>query len=286
MSVQTKAQSKFVNANQIKLHYLDYPGGEPTLILLHGLSANAWSLDPLARKLSPHFHVMASDLRGRGLSDKPSTGYSVEEHAKDTIAMMDALGMKQAVIGGHSYGGLLAMYIAAHYPELVSKLIIMDAGLMHPKVGELIGPSVNRLGQTWPNFDSFLQVMKQGPAMRGHWDPDMEDYYRADVSANADGSVTTRSIAANITEASAGLGVVNWVELFGKVNQHAVLINAPGPCGPDGTPAVIPADQGKQTASMLPHCKYVDVPGNHYLMMWNVGVSQVATAIENFLNEP
>ncbi|HLY28212.1 MAG TPA: alpha/beta hydrolase [Aggregatilineales bacterium] len=286
MSIQTQAQSKFINSNGIKLHYLDYPGAEPMLILLHGLSANAWSLDPLARKLSPHFHVLSVDLRGRGLSDKPASGYSMDDHAKDVIAMIDGLGKKQVVLGGHSFGGFLALYVAAQYPEHVSRLVLLDAGLTHPKVGELIGPSLARLGKTWPSWEGFLQLMKQSPAMRGFWDSDMEHYYRADVMTNADGSVTTRATAANITEASAGLGAVNWVEIFGKVEQEAILVNAPGPCGPDGTPAVIPGEQGRMTASMLPHCQYVEVPGNHYTMLWSMGVGQMAAAVETFLNEP
>src|SRR5258708_14433717 len=107
MSVKTQAQSKFINTNGIKLHYLDYPGEGQTLILTHGLTANAWSLDPLARRLSPAFHVLAVDMRGRGLSDKPSTGYTLPDVAGDFLGLMDAFGIQKGIVGGHSSWALL-----------------------------------------------------------------------------------------------------------------------------------------------------------------------------------
>jgi pimeloyl-ACP methyl ester carboxylesterase len=61
------------DTNGIHLHYLDYPGDGPTLILMHGLTANAHSFAGLIRAgLSPQLPVLAVDLRGRGLSDCPA----------------------------------------------------------------------------------------------------------------------------------------------------------------------------------------------------------------------
>jgi len=111
---------QFLEANHIRLHYLRYAGTEPPLILTHGLAANAHSFDGLINA-GIQRSVLAVDLRGRGLSDKPEHGYGMAEHAADIIGMLDALGMDRAIVGGHSLGGLLSLYLAAHYPETASK---------------------------------------------------------------------------------------------------------------------------------------------------------------------
>ncbi|MBC7476018.1 MAG: alpha/beta hydrolase, partial [Candidatus Sericytochromatia bacterium] len=69
--------SKFVKANNINLHYLDFSGENPPIILTHGVTANAHAFDGLINSgLNNKKRVISIDLRGRGLSDKPITGYS------------------------------------------------------------------------------------------------------------------------------------------------------------------------------------------------------------------
>jgi len=81
---------KIINVNNITLHYLDRPGGEPTLILLHGLTANAHAFDGIVQAgLSPRFRTLSVDLRGRGQSDKPASGYSLADHAGDILGLME-----------------------------------------------------------------------------------------------------------------------------------------------------------------------------------------------------
>ena len=89
-------QSKFINTNNIKLHYLEFEGNGPAIIFMHGLSANAHAFDGLiAAGLSPTFHIMSVDLRGRGESDAPVTGYTMKEHAEDIIGLMDAFKLEK-----------------------------------------------------------------------------------------------------------------------------------------------------------------------------------------------
>lgn len=281
----TTGHSQFAETNGIKLHYLDYAGGGTPILLLPGLTANAWSFEALAEGLSPGSRVIAVDLRGRGLSDKPATGYSQADHAADIVGLLDQLGLEQIILGGHSFGGLLALYIAATYPDRIRKLIIMDAGIMNPKVGDLIRPSVDRLGKTWPSWDAYLATMRAAPHFNGWWSPAIESYFRADVQTNPDGSVQPRSAPQNIAECSAGLGAVNWLEIFPKVVQPAILINAPGPYGPGTTEAVMLVEGAKQTVAMLPDCRYVQVPGNHMTMLYGDGAAQIVAAVREFVNQ-
>ena len=107
---------KFSQVNGIRLHYLDHAGGDPVVVLLPGLTANAQSFDGLiGAGLCPAHRVLALDLRGRGLSDKPPSGYSLAAHAADVIGLLDALQLERVVLGGHSFGGLLSFYLAANF---------------------------------------------------------------------------------------------------------------------------------------------------------------------------
>lgn len=139
--------------------------------------------------LSPALRVLALDLRGRGLSDKPDSGYSMADHAADVLGLLDALKLQQVVLGGHSFGGLLTIYMAARYPERVSKLVVIDAaGKMHPKLLEMIKPSVERLSKVVPSWDAYLESMKKMPFFQDWWDTTIESSYRADVEIRNDGT--------------------------------------------------------------------------------------------------
>src|SRR4051794_2876176 len=94
----------------VRIHYLDAPGAGRPLVMLHGLSANAHCFAGLiVAGLSPAYRVIAPDLRGRGQSDKPSSGYTMPDHARDVLALMDHLGLDRVVLGGHSFGGYVGI---------------------------------------------------------------------------------------------------------------------------------------------------------------------------------
>ena len=276
---------RFVRVNNIQLHYLDHQGGDPPLVLMPGLTANASSFDGLIKAgLSPALRVLALDLRGRGLSQKPDSGYSLADHAADVLGLLDALELRQVVLGGHSFGGLLSIYMAAKNPERVSKLVIIDAaGSMHPRVRELIKPSVDRLGKVLPSWEAYLEAMKQMPFYQGWWDPTIESYYRADVEIRGDGTVKPRSRPEAIIEAVEKSLAEDWAQLLRAVRQPVLLLNAPGPYGPPGTPPVLPREQAMDTVNMLSDARYVEIPGNHMTMLFGEGAQRIVEAILAFV---
>src|SRR5829696_2422473 len=161
----TKMHNRYVTTNGIRLHYLDFESDGPVLVLMHGLTANAHAFDGLiAEDLSASFHVLSIDLRGRGDSDQPSSGYTMEDHARDIIGLLDALQIDSAIIGGHSFGALLTLYLAANYPDRVEKLILMDAAArMHPNTKEMLVPALSRLGQKFESLDAYIEKVKAAP---------------------------------------------------------------------------------------------------------------------------
>ena len=276
-----------VPTNGINLHYLDYPGGEPLLVLLHGLSANARCFDGLIEAgLSPRFRVLSVDLRGRGLSDKPATGYSIAEHAQDIIGLLDSLGLDRVVMGGHSYGAFITYYVAAHWPERVSRLVLMDAAAsMHPRTRELIQPSLDRLGQVVPSWEAYIGAIRQAPYVAGEWNPQLEGFYRADVEVNDDGSVQARSKPAAIAEAADKALAEPWADYLAHIRQPAILFNALGEYGPPGSPPLLPRENAMQTVHALADCRYVEVPGNHLTMLFGAGARTIVDGVTEFVTQ-
>jgi pimeloyl-ACP methyl ester carboxylesterase len=276
--------SHFARLPHIQLHYLEHVGDGPLLLLMPGLTANAQCFGGLmAAGLAPRYRVLAVDLRGRGLSDKPATGYSIRQHAEDIVALLDNLGVQKALIGGHSFGAFVALYLGAYFPERVEKLVLLDvAARLHPRTRELIQPSIDRLSKTFPNADEYVAAMKLLPQWQGFWDPHIEAFYRAELQTNADGSVQPITSAAAIIESTDLNMQEPWPEHVVRVRAPALLINAPGAYGPPGTPPVISAEQAQETARMLTDCHYVQVPGNHLSMLFGANAPHTGQAICEF----
>ena len=279
----------FIETNGITLHYLDYAGGagEP-LIMLHGLTANATNFGGLIQAgLAQNRRVILADLRGRGLTDKPDSGYTMADHAGDIIGLLDALEMESVVLGGHSFGGLLTFYMAATFPERVKKLVIIDAAAEAARtdVVELIRPSLQRLERTMPSADAFISATKTVPYYHdGFWDEKLEAYYLADIETLDDGSVRTRARAAHIDQAITGVLAEDWRELLGKITQPVLFLHAPEGFGPPGTASVISVEGAQATQDMLKDCTYKQMPGNHITMVFGKNAPGIVKAIDSFID--
>lgn len=120
--------------NGVRLHWVE-AGSGPLVILLHGFPEHwyAWrhQIPVLA---AAGFHVVAPDMRGYNLSDKPRgvRRYRVEELSADVAALVRHFGASQAHVVGHDWGGLVAWWTAILHPEVVSRLAILNAP--HPAV--------------------------------------------------------------------------------------------------------------------------------------------------------
>jgi pimeloyl-ACP methyl ester carboxylesterase len=120
--------SRTFRSQQLALHFADWGGDLPVLILLHGGNDHGRSWDRIACALSDRFRVIAPDLRGHGDSGWSDDGhYSITAHVQDLLALYDALGIESAPILAHSMGGLIALRFAGLYPAAVSRLILLDS---------------------------------------------------------------------------------------------------------------------------------------------------------------
>jgi len=118
--------SHFVEANGLRIHYLEWPGQGPPMVMVHptGFLGRIWA--PYADQLAPRYRVVAVDTRGHGDSSKPESGYGWDQQASDLEAIMDALGLRAALGVGHSAGATAIALAAAARPELFAKAVLID----------------------------------------------------------------------------------------------------------------------------------------------------------------
>ena len=107
----------------IQMHYAEQgdTAGMP-IILLHGYSDSWFSFSPVLPLIPDTYRVFALDLRGHGLTDKPTTGYGMDEMAGDVVAFMKLHGLENVTVIGHSTAGYVAQHVAAAAPERVVRL--------------------------------------------------------------------------------------------------------------------------------------------------------------------
>jgi pimeloyl-ACP methyl ester carboxylesterase len=76
--------------------------------------------------LARDFEVIAVDQRGMGLSDKPEDGYDTGTHARDLVALMDALGHQQFAVVGHDTGFAISYALAVDHPDRVDRVALLE----------------------------------------------------------------------------------------------------------------------------------------------------------------
>jgi pimeloyl-ACP methyl ester carboxylesterase len=115
-------ESQFFEADSVKIHYLRQGAGEP-VVLIHGLYASAalnWQRPGIFAALAADHDVIALDLPGHGLSDKPddAAAYGMQM-VEDVVLLLDRLNIRRAHIIGYSLGGMVALKFMVEHPDRV-----------------------------------------------------------------------------------------------------------------------------------------------------------------------
>lgn len=117
-------------AERVNLHLRHWLGGRGRpFLLVHGLASNARLWDEVAEVLVGAGHpVYAVDLRGHGDSDVPADGYDNATVVADLVEFAAVVVLDGFIVAGHSWGGNLAVRLAAQFPQLVAGLVLVDGG--------------------------------------------------------------------------------------------------------------------------------------------------------------
>lgn len=145
-------QSHTLNLDDLRIHYVEVPGPGQALLLLHGITGSHATFLPLMPILARQFHVYAMDLRGHAQSDWTTGRYQIADYGSDVMELLRTVIGRPAVIAGHSLGGLIATWLAAHEPDMVSGIFLEDPPLYITYPPRL---------QTTPFYGFFITLREQ-----------------------------------------------------------------------------------------------------------------------------
>lgn len=186
----------------VRIHVLDWAAPTsapvPTVVLVHGLLATAWTWAPIARRLAGRARALAPDLRGHGLSESPRDGYDLESLAFDLLTVLTAHGLGPDVDGppvvlvGHGFGAQVAAWAAHLRPAAVTALVLVDGGWDELEAALRVDAAEFQRGLDEPpevlaSMDAFLADRRDwDPAS---WDADQERAARSTVDEKYAGRV-------------------------------------------------------------------------------------------------
>ena len=117
-----------VKGDGVSINVAIWEGAGKPILCIHGITANCRCWDVLVSVMAPKHRVIAMDLKGRGQSDKPLMGYSMESHLRDINSLLDDLELDQVVLMGHSLGAFISLAFGAAYPDRADRIILVDGG--------------------------------------------------------------------------------------------------------------------------------------------------------------
>ena len=176
-----------------QLHYALWGEAGPLVLAAHGLTANHVSFYPLAREMAGRFRLIAPDHRGRGRSRDIRGPWGMREHARDVMALLDALGIDNVdLMLGHSMGGFIAAVAGAMAPERIPRILMVDGGLplvealpkgmsLEQLLNAIIGPSMERLEMSFDSRAAYRDYWRDHPALKEDWSADIEAYLDYDL---------------------------------------------------------------------------------------------------------
>jgi pimeloyl-ACP methyl ester carboxylesterase len=191
-----------VRRDGVVLSCLDGGTGDGVIVLLHGLAGSGQEMLPTAQALIPDYHVIAMDQRGHGQSTRRPQDLSRRAHVEDVVAVVAEVAAGGPVtVVGQSMGGHTAMLFAAWHPNLVHRLVLLEAGVGG---GDAQDDYPARLGDwfaSWPvpfaDLQSATDFLGSTPIARawlrdldrrtdGLWPRFEPDVMRATIAAVAD----------------------------------------------------------------------------------------------------
>jgi pimeloyl-ACP methyl ester carboxylesterase len=273
-----------------ELHALTWGDGDDTILAIHGISASAVSIQPLADRLAGSYRVVAPDLRGRGRSADLPGPFGMRVHAEDMVAILDHLGVDRAIVIGESMGGYVTVQLAVTHPERVDRIVLVDGGLPLPvppalladpdaAVAAILGPALARLRMTFASRDDYQAFWKSHPALRDVWNPYLEEYVDADLTGQAPELRSVVSEAAVVEDGRDQL-VNNDLQRLSEIQCPVTLVRAGHNLMNEPTP-LFPEAIVAECGVKIPQLVVISAPElNHYsLMLTDAGADLVAGAV-------
>jgi non-heme chloroperoxidase len=268
------------NSGDIELYFEDHGTGQP-VVLLHGFPLNGQSWERQeAALLQAGYRVIAYDRRGFGQSSKPTTGYDCDTFAHDLDAVLDALGLQDAILVGFSMGtGEVARYLGRYGSSKVAKVAFLAplqpfllqtdgnaGGVPQSVFDEIVAAAtgdryafLTQFFQNFYNLDENLGTRISEDAVRHSWN----------VATSASWFATTAVVR-------------TWYEDF---RSDIARIDVPALILQGTADRILPIDAtGRRFHQALPAADYVEIDGAPHGLLWTHS-DEVNTALIGFLGK-
>ena len=245
---------------------------ERTIVGIHGLTGNHVHMMALAEALTPAFRFAAYDVRGRGDSDPADSPSNLMKHARDAVALIEALGLKKCLLVGHSMGGLIGA-LAAGLSERIAGLVLLDGGgRVTQQEIDALEPAMARLDKLFPSVEAYVTGVKPGYVAMGlPWNPFIDAAVRHEIGLwtgkrGGDGEqYRYKGDSARIREDLLSSITYDQEAVFAAINCPVMLVYASGNMG------ARPLFQEESTYAivrkMIPELDYFKSPANHYTLV-------------------
>ena len=144
-------RAHFLREEQAFLRYLEVPGADPPILWIHGWQCSSTG-ELAAASIQPCLAGRRSllvDLLGHGYSDRPPDfGYTLIEHARTVVELIDALGVSACTLVGHSMGADIGIHVAHMRPGVVRSLVMAEGNLGPRPANDDVG-NLSVLAQIW-----------------------------------------------------------------------------------------------------------------------------------------
>ncbi len=135
-------------------------GEGPTIVLVHGITQDSSTWEPLADHLADRARLIAVDLPGHGESDLPAGDHSLGSYAAAVRDLMLALEEPRATLVGHSLGGGVVLQFAYQFPAMLGRLVLVDSGGLGTHVSPVLRAA------TLPGAGPVLSMLASAPVQR------------------------------------------------------------------------------------------------------------------------
>jgi lipase len=259
--------------------------GPDPVVCLHGITAQHRAFNAAARYLGPSLGLVGVDLRGRGDSDKPESGYSLEAHAADVVRVLDHLGLQSAVLAGHSMGAFVALKTALLFPERVRALVLLDGGW--PRVEssptemteeekqeasaleEGLARAFKRLDMTFESPEAYLDFWFPDQNLKMEdLPPDLADYYLYDLGEVENGYNPKASRVAAEEDSPSVSSTSPTAEEMRGVACPVALVRASQGFFPGSDPLISDETRDVMAESLDIRTEILLEGANHYTMLW------------------
>lgn len=236
------------NDAAVELHTIRHGDGLPVrFVLVHGLASAASMWNGVGAALAERGHgSIAVDLRGHGESPKPDAGYDFDAVVGDLVPILRSL--DRPVVAGQSYGGNVAVALAARHPELVSSIVCVDGGAidLRARFGSL-DDALAAMKPPYERFEGIHRDVEEAYLRRAH--PDWpESGIRGALAVNEtlpDGTIRSRLGWHRHRQIIEAMWHEPPTELFPKIDLPVLFLVASAPMRPGVEAAVEALTDGR-----------------------------------------